>query len=145
MIAVPSALRAPGVHRTMGPMRWIRPSVALALGLAGCTTEHTDHRCHGTVIPPFEVVVIDEASGSRICDAEVVAFEDDFADFLIPLALSDGQCGYRFYEYRAGSYTVTASRDGFVPASVGPVGVVLQGDCGLPSGTTHVVATLTPE
>ncbi len=82
--------------------------------------------------------VTDESSGQLICDAAVIATDGKYSEKLIQQGSPD--CVYLGASERAGTYNVTASRDGYLPKSVQVR--VTEGECHV-DGQSQTIA-LTP-
>lgn len=95
---------------------------ALVACAPGIGTACTDEFAYG-----LSVVVTSAVDGSRICDATVVAVDGDHEETLE--ASGDGaDCSYVGAGERAGTYRITASKDGFASATSDDV-VVGEDEC----------------
>ncbi|HEX7663703.1 MAG TPA: hypothetical protein VF407_04305 [Polyangiaceae bacterium] len=63
------------------------------------------------------IVVTVQSDGGDICDAVVSIQDGTYQETLQSVTDSDGGCIYRGADERAGSYAVTVTREGFVPAT----------------------------
>jgi hypothetical protein len=118
----------------------------VAVALASCTSADQPNCPAGGLIP-LEVKVVDATTGEFICDAMVTATSGESSysvgDFSAPDAgESPSTCTY--YDtpanFRAGSYTISASAVGFASAQKSDVVIGTADDgCGASFATTATV------
>lgn len=96
--------------------------VVVALGIAGGTGACSSPRpggvaCTTQFVYGLAVTVRDQASGERVCDAEVVAVAASYRETLTAFGPPDA-CTYPGAGERPGVYELSASRPGYRPATV---------------------------
>jgi len=104
---------------------WIAFGWAVVLGvpMAGCSDVADGKACTTEARASLTVTVMGPAG--RICDADVVAQSGNETTTL--MALGGPECTYAGPWEKAGTFTVTASKAGFQPATT--TVTVTQGEC----------------
>ena len=104
------------------------PLVVLATFWVGCSSSR---ECSDVAVAGLSVVVVDSASGARICDASVSA---QLGSKTEPLERSPGDtspsCAYFGAYEEPGTYVVRAERAGFITS---------QRTASVPAGECHVI------
>lgn len=90
--------------------------VLAALGAAACDDEPSPVVCTAIAVAALNVTVVDAATSAPLCDAEVVASDGSFRETLMPFP-TGGDCRYSGPFERAGTYTVTVRRSGYLDGS----------------------------
>jgi Carboxypeptidase regulatory-like domain len=92
--------------------------VALAaLGVAGCGDEPNPVICTAIAVSALTVTVLDAATNTPICDAEVVVTDGGFRETLPVFPGSGADCRYSGPFERPGTYEVTVRRAGYPTAA----------------------------
>jgi len=91
--------------------------VATVVG-SGCS----DRVCTTEFVYGLNVIVLNDHTGARICDAAVTARDGSYLENLQPVEWSGaGNCQYQGAGERPGTYTVRAEAAGFAPSTVADV------------------------
>jgi hypothetical protein len=102
-------------------------ALTFVAGFAGCTGAQSPASPGGVActlqfVYGLSVVVQDATTGRRVCDAQVTAVSGLFRETLVAGGSVD-DCSYSGAGERAGVYEITASKAGYVPATLSNVRV----------------------
>jgi hypothetical protein len=98
--------------------------VACLQSLSACVV--VNRGCDTSAVSGIDVTVVDSSTGARICDAAVIARQGAQDEPLSQSSDPNG-CTYVGAYERSGTFDVSVTKAGFLPAS--QVVTVLEGDC----------------
>ena len=95
--------------------------------LSGCGGGGAGGFCTDLYAYGLNVTVSDGSTFQPVCDATVTAVDGEYTETLMPLPASSSSCAYVGAGERPGTYTVTASKSGYMNGTQSNVKVVSDG------------------
>ncbi len=111
------------------------------IALVAITAMGCGRNCPGLEGPAFIITIVDSATQTDLCDAVVVAANENGTFDLTESGVSDASCSYGGLNgvLPTGTYTLTVSAPGHVTTSVSNV-TVSRDDCNLEQPTIRTIA-----
>lgn len=110
----------------------------MGAGLLGCGSKK---ECTLSEVSGLVISVIDQSSGNAICDATITIRDGSFEQSLVANSQT-GDCSYAGANERPGTYEISVSRAGFLPATSDAV--VHEDDSGCHVVPVFTAIALTP-